>query len=64
MGRQPDGRRRVALRGFGQNLRRRNLRKLAHDFVAQVIVRQDPQALGRNERAEAVYFPGVLSWHP
>ena len=41
---QPDGRRGIALRGLRQNLPRGNLRKLPHDFVAQVIVGQHPHA--------------------
>ena len=46
--RQADRRRRIALRRFGQHLAGRNLRKLADDFVAQKVVRQDPHAFRRN----------------
>ena len=32
-----------------------NLRKLAHDLVAQMIVGQDPEALGRDQRPQPVH---------
>jgi hypothetical protein len=45
----------VALRGFGQDLALGYFRQLAHDFGAQMIVGENPKALGRDRRAQTVY---------
>ena len=54
VGRQADGRRGVTLRGLRQNLTGRNLRKLPHNLFAQVVVGEHPQALGRDQRGQAI----------
>ncbi len=53
--RQPDGRRGVALHGLGQNLISGDLGKLLNNDVAQVVVGQHPQALGSDQRRQAVH---------
>ncbi len=54
VGGESDGGRGVALRGFGEDLALRHFRQLAHDFVAQMIVGENPETLGRDQRAQAI----------
>ena len=51
---KPDARRGVPLRRFGEDLLLRNFRELANDLIAQMIVRQHPDALRRKHRAQSV----------
>ena len=54
MRRQRDRGRRIALRGFRDDLRLRNFRQLADDLIAHKIVRQDPDSLRRNHRGKTI----------
>ncbi len=62
VGRQTNRRSGVALCGLRQDLALRNFGKLLDDFGAQMIVSQDPDALGRNYRTQAV--DGLLDQGP
>ena len=53
--RQADRRRGVALHRFRQNLVARDLGELLDDDVAQVVVGQHPEALGGDQRRQAVH---------
>jgi hypothetical protein len=52
---QPDAGRRVALGRLGQHLSSGHFRKLADDLPAKVLASQNPDALGRDHRAQAVH---------
>ena len=54
MGGESNSRSRVALRGFGQDLPFGNLGKLLHDLRAQMIVGENPDTFGRQNRPQAV----------
>ena len=60
--RQADRRRRIALRRLGQNLALGNFGKLLDDLRAQMIVGQNPDALRRKHRAQAI--DGLLDQRP
>ncbi len=53
--RQSDRRSCVALGWFGQNLALGNLGKLPHDFRAQMIVSENPDALRRDHRTQTIH---------
>ena len=52
--RQTDRRSGIPLGRFGQNLVFGNFGQLAHDFGAEMVVGQNPQALRRNDWTQAI----------
>jgi len=54
VGGEADGGGGVALGGLGQHLALGDVGQLAEDGVAEMLVGEDPEALGRNDRSDAV----------
>ena len=52
---QPDGRRGIALRRLGQNLALRNFRHCLHNLGAQMVIGENPQALGREHGPRTIH---------
>ncbi len=52
---QADGGGGIALHGLGQNLAGRNTGELLNNDVAQVVVGEDPDALGRDHGGQAIH---------
>jgi hypothetical protein len=52
---ESDARRRIPLSGFGKDLFFWYFRQLPDDFLAEVVVREDPYSLRRQDGAQTIY---------